>query len=228
MLTIQKIFAGPLFTKSQHTRYHHIMPGKNARAGLMKSDGYLDGQLLIAMPSMTDPRFQRSVIYMCAHSSEGAMGLVLNRRAAHITLPRLLEQLDITAAGSRPLAIRVGSMAVHVGGPVESSRGFVLHSSDYFAADSTLPINESVCLTATIDILRAIAKGSGPDKAILALGYAGWAPGQLEREIQSNGWLNCPADPDIIFDGDLESKYERSLSILGVDPSRLVGASGRA
>lgn len=156
------------------------------------------------------------------------MGLVINQRAPHITLPRLLEQLEITAAGSRPVAIRVGSMAVHVGGPVETSRGFVLHSSDYFAADSTLPINEGVCLTATIDILKAIAKGSGPDKAILALGYAGWAPGQLEHEIQTNGWLNCPADPDIIFDGDLESKYGRALDSLGIDPSHLVGAAGRA
>jgi putative transcriptional regulator len=204
------------------------MAKKNAGIGLLKFDGYLDGQLLIAMPSMTDPRFHRAVIYMCAHSAEGAMGLVINQRAPHITLPKLLEQLEITAVGSRPVAIRVGSMAVHVGGPVETSRGFVLHSSDYFAADSTLPINESVCLTATIDILKAIAKGSGPNKAILALGYAGWAPGQLEREIQSNGWLNCPADPEIIFDNELESKYARSLRLLGVDPSRLVGASGRA
>jgi putative transcriptional regulator len=204
------------------------MAKKNAGIGLLKFDGYLDGQLLIAMPSMTDPRFHRAVIYVCAHSAEGAMGLVINQRAPHITLPKLLEQLEITAVGSRPVAIRVGSMAVHVGGPVETSRGFVLHSSDYFAADSTLPINESVCLTATIDILKAIAKGSGPNKAILALGYAGWAPGQLEREIQSNGWLNCPADPEIIFDNELESKYARSLRLLGVDPSRLVGASGRA
>ncbi len=204
------------------------MARKKGSSGLLKSDGYLDGQLLIAMPSMTDPRFHRAVIYMCAHSDEGAMGLVINQRAPHITLSRLLEQLDIVAAGSRPVAIRVGSMAVHVGGPVESSRGFVLHSSDYFAADSTLPIDGSVCLTATVDILKAIAKGSGPDKAILALGYAGWAPGQLEREIQSNGWLNCPANSDIIFDGDLESKYTRSLKILGVDPTHLVSASGRA
>ena len=119
-------------------------------------------------------------------------------------------------------------MAVHCGGPVETSRGFVLHSSDYFAADSTLPINESMCLTATVDILRAIAKGSGPDKAILALGYAGWAPGQLEHEIQSNGWLNCPADYDIVFDGDLENKYARALEVLGVHPSHLVGISGHA
>ncbi len=156
------------------------------------------------------------------------MGLVINQRAAHITLPKLLEQLDIAPGGSQPIAIRSASMAVHAGGPVETSRGFVLHSSDYFAADSTLPINESVCLTATVDILKAIAKGSGPNKAILALGYAGWAPGQLEREIQSNGWLNCPADYDIVFDNDLENKYSRALQLLGVDPSHLVGISGHA
>ncbi len=201
------------------------MAKTKAASGLLSSDGYLDGQLLIAMPSMTDPRFHRAVIYMCAHSSEGAMGLVINQRAPHITLPKLLEQLDIVAPGPDPAS---GSMAVHAGGPVETSRGFVLHSSDYFAADSTLPINESVCLTATVDILKAIAKGSGPNKAILALGYSGWAPGQLEREIQSNGWLNCPADFDIVFDNDLENKYARALHILGVDPSHLVGISGHA
>jgi putative transcriptional regulator len=194
----------------------------------LSSNGYLDGQLLIAMPSMADPRFHRAVIYVCAHSSEGAMGLVINQRAPHITLPKLLEQLEIAPSGSRPARIRSTAMAVHAGGPVETSRGFVLHSSDYFAADSTLPINESVCLTATVDILKAIAKGSGPDKAILALGYAGWASGQLEREIQSNSWLNCPADYDIVFDGDLENKYARALHTLGVHPSHLVGISGHA
>ena len=204
------------------------MPKRHPNIGLLKTDGYLDGQLLIAMPSMTDPRFHRAVIYMCAHSAEGAMGLVINQRAQHITLPRLLEQLEITLEGPPPAAIRVSSMAVHVGGPVETSRGFVLHSADYFAADSTLPINEGVSLTATIDILRAIAKGAGPNKAILALGYAGWAPGQLEHEIQVNGWLNCPADPDLVFEGELESKYGRALDRLGIDPSHLVGVAGRA
>jgi putative transcriptional regulator len=204
------------------------MAVKNVKTRLFKSDGYLDGQLLIAMPSMTDPRFNRAVIYLCAHSAEGAMGLIINQRAPHITLSRLLEQLDITVVGSRPVAILVGSMAVHVGGPVETSRGFVLHSADYFAADSTLQINESVYLTATIDILKAIAKGSGPDKAILALGYAGWAPGQLEREIQANGWLNCPADSEIVFDANIEAKYNRALARLGINPSYLVGAAGRA
>jgi putative transcriptional regulator len=203
------------------------MPRKLSNIGL-KTDGYLDGQLLVAMPSMTDPRFHRAVIYMCAHSAEGAMGLVINQRAPHITLPKLLEQLEIFAEETRTVAIRVESMAVHVGGPVETSRGFVLHSADYFAADSTLSINESVCLTATVDILKAIARGDGPDKAILALGYAGWAAGQLEYEIQTNGWLNCPADPDIVFDGELESKYVRALDSLGIDPSHLVVAAGRA
>jgi putative transcriptional regulator len=198
-----------------------------AKIGKLKSEGYLDGQLLIAMPSMTDPRFHRAVIYICAHSPEGAMGLIINQKAPNLTLPRLFEQLEITPS-ARPIPVRAGSMAVHLGGPVETSRGFVLHSSDYFAADSTLPINESVCLTATVDILRAIAKGSGPNRAILALGYAGWAPGQIEREIQSNGWLNCHADFDIVFDTDLESKYARALRLLGVDPSHLVGISGHA
>ncbi len=156
------------------------------------------------------------------------MGLVINQRAPNITLPSLLEQLEILPDGLTLGEIHVSSMAVHMGGPVETSRGFVLHSSDYFAADSTLPINEGVCLTATIDILKAIAKGSGPDRAILALGYAGWAPGQLEHEIQSNGWLNCPADPEIVFNCELESKYGRALGSMGVDPSHLVGVAGRA
>ena len=204
------------------------MPRTKTGIGHLSSNGYLDGQLLIAMPSMADPRFHRAVIYLCAHSEEGAMGLIINQRAPHITLPKLLEQLEITPGSSHQVATRGASMAVHCGGPVETSRGFVLHSSDYFAADSTLPINESMCLTATVDILRAIAKGSGPDKAILALGYAGWAPGQLEHEIQSNGWLNCPADCDIVFDGDLENKYAKALEVLGVHPSHLVGISGHA
>jgi putative transcriptional regulator len=223
---MQKI-GRPAFTNGREKRYDIYMARMKAGTSPLRSSGYLDGQLLIAMPSMTDPRFHRAVVYMCAHSSEGAMGLVINQRAPHITLRKLLDQLDIAAESSRPEA-QCGSMAVHAGGPVETSRGFVLHSSDYFAADSTLPINDSVCLTATVDILKAIAKGSGPNKAILALGYAGWAPGQLEREIQSNGWLNCPADFETVFDSDLESKYVRALHLLGVDPSRLVGTAGHA
>jgi putative transcriptional regulator len=192
-------------------------------------EGYLDGQLLIAMPAMGDPRFSRSVIYLCAHSSEGAMGIVINQRAPNISFTELLEQLNIVPQEDR-ISFPTGlhAMAVHLGGPVETGRGFVLHTADYFKAESTLPIDEGVCLTATIDILRDIAKGSGPDKALLALGYAGWAPGQLENEIHANGWLNCPADPELIFDPEIDGKYQRALSKLGIDPIRLVNDSGHA
>jgi putative transcriptional regulator len=194
-----------------------------------ESSGYLDGQLLIAMPSMGDPRFSRAVIYMCAHSADGAMGIVINQRAPNINFCELLEQLNIVPPDERiRLPEGLTGMAVHVGGPVEAGRGFVLHSADYFKADSTLPIDESVCLTATIDILRDIAKGSGPDKALLALGYAGWAPGQLENEIQANGWLHCAPDMELIFDRDVDRKYDRAFGKLGIDLSRLVGDSGHA
>lgn len=190
---------------------------------------FLDGQMLVAMPAMEDPRFTRSVIYMCAHSEDGAMGIIINQRAPNISFAELMKQLNIV---SEEDAIQVPptleSMAVHVGGPVEPGRGFVLHSSDYYVEDSTLPIDEEVSLTATIDILRAIAAGSGPDEALLALGYAGWAPGQLETEFQSNGWLHCPADPAMLFDADIDSKYERAIRRIGVDPGRLVNDSGHA
>jgi putative transcriptional regulator len=190
---------------------------------------YLDGQLLIAMPAMSDKRFTRSVIYVCAHSAEGAMGLIINQRAANITFTGLLQQLGIVDKGlEETVPPEMLSMAVHVGGPVETGRGFVLHSADYFASSSTLKIDEKVCLTATIDILKAMAHGRGPDQAILALGYAGWAPGQLESEIQANGWLNCAADSDIVFDPHLELKYDRALSKLGIDASHLVNDIGHA
>ncbi len=200
-------------------------PGPRRASG----DGYLDGQLLIAMPVMSDPRFARSVIYMCAHSEDGAMGLIINQRASHISFPDLLERLGIISENDETaITDEVGRMSIHVGGPVETGRGFVLHSSDYFAEDSTLPIEDGVCLTATIDILKAIAAGNGPDRAILALGYAGWSPGQLESEIQANGWLSCPADPDIVFDPNLEAKYARALAKIGIDPSHLVSDVGHA
>jgi len=194
-----------------------------------EDEGYLDGQLLIAMPAMGDPRFSRSVIYLCAHSSEGAMGIIINQRAPNISFSELLEQLNIVPTEDR-IALPAGlfAMDVHLGGPVETGRGFVLHSADYFKAESTLPIDETVCLTATVDILRDIAKGSGPNKALLALGYAGWAPGQLEDEIQANGWLNCPANQELIFDPELDGKYTRALGSLGIDPIRLVNDSGHA
>ena len=194
-----------------------------------QDDGYLDGQLLIAMPAMGDPRFARSVIYLCAHSADGAMGIIINQRAPNISFTELLEQLNIVPTEDRiSLPSALHAMAVHLGGPVETGRGFVLHSADYFKAESTLPIDESVCLTATIDILRDIAKGAGPTKALLALGYAGWAPGQLESEIQANGWLNCPADPVLIFDPEVDRKYSRALDKIGIDPVRLVNDAGHA
>lgn len=192
-------------------------------------EGYLDGKLLIAMPAMGDPRFARSVIYMCAHSADGAMGIIINQRAPNISFTELLEQLNIVPPKNRiRLPFELGAMAVHLGGPVETGRGFVLHSADYYKAESTLPIDEAVCLTATIDILRDIAKGSGPDKALLALGYAGWAPGQLENEIHANGWLHCSADPDLIFDPEVDRKYIKALNKIGIDPIRLVNDAGHA
>jgi putative transcriptional regulator len=194
-----------------------------------KGSGYLDGQLLMAMPSMTDKRFQRSVIYLCTHSADGAMGLIVNQRAAHISFTGLLKQLGIVGSDAdETVPPELLSMSVHVGGPVSTERGFVLHSGDYFAQDSTLEIGSGVCLTATIDILKAMAGGKGPEQSILALGYAGWAPGQLESEIQANGWLHCSADSDLLFGPDLELKYDRALSKLGIDPSHLVSDAGHA
>ena len=149
---------------------------------------------------MGDERFSRSVIYICAHSSEGAMGIIVNQPAANISFPDLLVKLDvIPAADLIQLPSSAGDVKVLKGGPVETERGFVLHSADFFIENSTLPIDDGICLTATLDILKAIARGDGPASAILALGYAGWAPGQLESEIQQNGWLHCTADPELIF-----------------------------
>jgi putative transcriptional regulator len=191
--------------------------------------GYLDGQFLIAMPGMQDSRFARTVVYICAHSSDGAMGIMVNQPAPQITFRDLLVQLNIIPEGPEiRLPDAAGDMRVHRGGPVETGRGFVLHSADYFIESSTLPIDEHVCLTATLEILKAIALGTGPEKAMLALGYAGWAPGQLESEIQANGWLSCPASPELIFDPDLENKYERALATIGIDPARLSSEAGHA
>jgi putative transcriptional regulator len=192
-------------------------------------NGYLDGQLLIAMPVMGDPRFERSVIYLCAHSSEGAMGIILNRPAGSIDFPELLVQLDIISKADQiKLPENAETMKVLKGGPVETGRGFVLHSSDFFIKDATLRIGDGVCLTATVDILKAIARGIGPKHAILALGYAGWAPGQLETEIQDNGWLHCDADQDLIFGNDIEEKYARALRKIGIDLGMLSNEAGHA
>jgi putative transcriptional regulator len=191
--------------------------------------GFLDGQMLIAMPGMEDTRFARSVIYLCAHSEEGAMGIIINQRAIKVNFPELLVQLDVIDKDDViRLPNKAGSMQVLKGGPVETGRGFVLHSNDFFIDNSTLPIDQGISLTATVDILRAIAKGSGPDRAVLALGYAGWSAGQLEVEIQQNGWLNVPAEPSLVFDTALESKYERAIGTMGIDLARLSTQAGRA
>ena len=191
--------------------------------------GFLDGQMLIASPGMQDERFSRSLIYMCAHSSEGAMGIVVNHPAPHINFPDLLVKLDVIPATDKiQLPPKAGDVTVLKGGPVETERGFVLHSADFFIENSTLPIDEGVCLTATLDILKAIARGGGPASAILALGYAGWAPGQLETEIQENGWLHCDADADLIFGGNVEEKYLRALRKIGIDPGMLSNEAGHA
>jgi putative transcriptional regulator len=191
--------------------------------------GYLDGQMLIAMPAMRDERFARSLIYICAHSSDGAMGIVVNQPAANVNFPDLLVQLEvIPAADLIQLPTQAETVKVLKGGPVETGRGFVLHSADFFIENSTLPIDDGICLTATLDILKAIARGKGPESAVLALGYAGWAPGQLETEIQENGWLNCDADSELIFGKNIEGKYEMALKKLGIDLGMLSSDAGHA
>ncbi len=200
-----------------------------AESSKLSNEGYLDGQVLVAMPTMQDERFSRSVIYLCAHSSEGAMGIIVNQPAQNISFSDLLVQLDvIPGEGLIELPQKRDAVRVLKGGPVETQRGFVLHSADYFIKDSTLAINSDICLTATLDILKAIANGSGPKSAVLALGYAGWAPGQLESEIQANGWLNCDADKSLIFGTEAEHIYELALKKIGVDPAMLSSVAGHA
>ena len=205
------------------------MVSKNKLASLRGTGSSLSGQLLIAMPGMADKRFHRSVIYMCAHSEKGAMGLIINQKASQISFPDLLSQLEIGPDRDRQkFPELIEAKPVHIGGPVDNSRGFVLHSSDYFAEDSTLAIDADVCLTATLDILKAIARGRGPQRSLLALGYAGWSAGQLEGELQANGWLHCPADAELVFETDLSDKYDHALGRIGVDPIHLVSEAGHA
>ncbi len=193
------------------------------------SDLYLDGKMLIAMPTIGDERFDRSVIYICAHSSEGAMGIVVNKPAEHMTFPDLLERVNILPAEDQiSLSPEIRSKPVQFGGPVESGRGFVLHTSDYYSDDCTLPIDDGIGLTATLDVLRAIARGGGPRRAMFALGYAGWGPGQLERELHQNGWLHCEPDEELLFASDLSGKYERAMRKIGVDLRLLSSDMGHA
>ena len=188
---------------------------------MAKNSGYFEGQLLAATPQMTDRRFAQSVIYLCAHSADGAMGLVVNKLIDGITFPDLLQQLNIETTSPDE------KIRVHFGGPVESGRGFVLHSDDY-VQESTLVIRDGVALTATVEVLRDIAEGNGPARSLLALGYAGWAPGQLDSEIRANGWLNVTADENLIFGGKLDNKWSKAIAKLGIDLLSLSSTAGHA
>ncbi len=182
---------------------------------------YMTGRLLIAMPGMRDERFANTVLYMCAHTEEGAMGLVLNQRLDSLSFGELMEQLEIKEEDVPE------DVPVHFGGPVEAGRGFVLHTADY-RQDATLDVEDGIALTATVDILKSIARGYGPRQSMLALGYAGWGPGQLDDEIRANGWLQAPGDMELVFDTNLDTKWERAIFKLGIDPRMLSGEAGHA
>ena len=186
------------------------------------SDGFLTGKLLIAMPGMADMRFEKSVIFMCSHSAEGALGLIVNKPLDGLPFRELMTQMDIPVTDTTP------SVPVMFGGPVETDRGYVLHSSERANVSASLAVTSEISLTPTIDILRAIARGTGPQKFLFALGYAGWAPGQIEDEIADNGWIHCDADTEIIFRGDARAKWELALAKLGASISGLSSDIGHA
>ena len=181
----------------------------------------LTGQLLIAMPGMEDPRFSHSVIYLCAHTEDGAMGLVLNKPLASPTFEDLLRQLDVTPT---PPARQI---ALYDGGPIDGARGFVLHTADW-TSDGSLQVDGTMALTASLDVLKAIAAGEGPRAGLLALGYASWGAGQLDEEIHSNSWLSAPASVDLVFDDDHSTKWRRAFASIRVDPAWLSGVAGHA
>jgi putative transcriptional regulator len=185
------------------------------------SDNFLLGKLLIAMPGMEDPRFERSVILMCAHSADGAMGLIVNKPVEGLAFSELLLRYDLKTTDTPEIPIVFG-------GPVELSRGFVLHSADYSGEAATVAVTSEISLTASIDILKAIAEGHGPRHSLLALGYAGWGEGQIEDEILANGWLHCDADADLVFDTPYGAMWQKAVAKLGADISGLSGNAGRA
>lgn len=183
----------------------------------------LTGKLLIAMPGMADPRFEHSVVYLCSYGDDGAMGLIVNKPAVDVDFSELLEQLDI-----KPDPPENGRRPVHFGGPVEMSRGFVLHSSEYDSRLHSMRVLDGFSMTATLDILEDIAVGSGPEQALMMLGYAGWGPGQLEAEISANGWLTAEATPELVYDCADHEKWEAALKTLGVDALTLSASAGHA
>lgn len=184
--------------------------------------GFLEGKLLIAMPGMPDPRFERSVIFMCAHSDIGAMGIIVNKPFAGLAFSELMSKLDINASALR------ADIPVLFGGPVDTEKGFVLHSGDYGSADATLTVTDSFSLTATRDVLCAIAGGSGPKEWLFALGYAGWGAGQLESEMAGNGWVHTDPDRQVLFETAHESRWQAALAKLGIDLSGFSADAGRA
>ena len=182
--------------------------------------GYLTGKLLLAMPNMGDPRFSRSIILLCAHSDDYAMGLVLNKPIDDLLLSDLLEQLEIEQT------IQLPRTHILNGGPVATDRGFVVHSADYFSDGATLEVNESLCMTATNDILKSIATGGAPERRAMTLGYAGWGSGQLEYELSENAWIVTDPTADLVFGVEHSQKWERALEVAGIGPGH-DGARGR-
>src|SRR5271163_1512840 len=199
------------------------MDGASApRSRTIEGENFLEGKLLIALPGMSDPRFEKSVIFMCAHSLDGAMGIMINRAVDGLRFRELMDKLELEVSpGARDIPVLFG-------GPVETGRGFVLHSGDYESSDATLPVSDDVSLTATLDILRAMADGRGPERAIFALGYAGWNAGQIEDEIRRNGWIHCDSDSTLLFDAGFDAKWTIALRKLGIDASGLSAHTGRA
>lgn len=188
----------------------------------LQTTGYLTGQLLIAMPAMADPRFHRTVIYICAHSAEGAMGLIVNKPLEDLSFADVLDQLKIT-----PRAGGCSAIHVHRGGPVEVQRGFVLHSADY-QKSGTVMVNDDIALSATTEILKDIAEGAGPHRNLMALGYSGWGPSQLDEEIKRNAWLNVPTDANFLFSDDGDHKWDMALARLGIAAQQLSSEAGHA
>ena len=206
-----------------------------ARAKLLaaSSGDFVDqtcsGRFLVATPGMLDERFERSVIYMCAHSDEGAMGIIINHPASHLAFPAILEQLDrLDIEAPAPLQKKLDAVPVFRGGPVEPGRGFVLHSGDIVLDENSLKVGDELYLTTTLEMLSLISKGQGPQEALFALGYAGWSPGQLEQELQGDGWLTCDMDRGLLFDKHHDTKYQRALGQIGIDLAQFSTVSGRA
>jgi len=194
---------------------------KHVTTNPIEMSGQLAGKVLIAMPGMGDPRFDQSIIYLCAHSDEGAMGLIVNKPAGGVVLGDVLGQLDIEVDA------KVHDMQVHVGGPVETARGFVLHTRDFQSDLHSLNVDEDFAMTGTMDVLEAMGQAKGPMRSQLMLGYSGWGSGQLEEEIRQNGWLICEASPELVFETDDGDKWSKALASIGVSPLTLSASAGR-